>query len=190
MAEALSELDAPRKGIVFMTEGDGDHLCADTEQSGFISSTELGIVFIRSGLPVESVISTYVAESALQAGIVAARTSALPWRTCGPPWRVMSEPRERNARPLPARVRMSRAALSPCQFLLGSRTRSPSRGGVVGRSRPASHRETEGDADAEALLGRLDPNMLLLAPVVAIVAAVIARLAWRHSLRSYTGANA
>jgi ABC-2 type transport system permease protein len=43
---------------------------------------------------------------------------------------------------------------------------------------------------AEALLGRLDPTMLLLAPLVAIGAAVVARLVWRRSLRSYTGASA
>jgi ABC-2 type transport system permease protein len=43
---------------------------------------------------------------------------------------------------------------------------------------------------AEALLGRQDPTMLLLAPLVAIGAAVIARLAWRRSLRSPTGASA
>src|SRR6266496_2110547 len=62
-----------------------------------------------------------------QVRIVAVRARTLPWRTCGPPWRVMSEPRERNARPWPARARMSRGACSPCQCPLGSRTRSPSR---------------------------------------------------------------
>jgi ABC-2 type transport system permease protein len=43
---------------------------------------------------------------------------------------------------------------------------------------------------AEALLGRLDGHLLVLAPVVSIAAVVLATLAWRRSLRSYTGASA
>jgi ABC-2 type transport system permease protein len=43
---------------------------------------------------------------------------------------------------------------------------------------------------AEALLGRLDPKMLVIAPAVATGATVTARLVWRRSLRSYTGASA
>ncbi|GLH98099.1 ABC transporter permease [Phytohabitans aurantiacus] len=43
---------------------------------------------------------------------------------------------------------------------------------------------------AAALLGRLDPYMLLLAPAVAACAGVLATLAWRRSLRSYAGASA
>ena len=43
---------------------------------------------------------------------------------------------------------------------------------------------------AEALLGRLDPHLLLLAPAVALAAVASATLVWRRSLRSYTGASA
>ena len=43
---------------------------------------------------------------------------------------------------------------------------------------------------AAALLGRLDGYLLLLAPAVAAAAVVLATLAWRRSLRSYTGASA
>jgi ABC-2 type transport system permease protein len=43
---------------------------------------------------------------------------------------------------------------------------------------------------AEALLGRLDPRLLLLAPVVALGAVALATLTWRRSLRSYNGASA
>ncbi|MFF5176226.1 ABC transporter permease [Micromonospora sp. NPDC000089] len=43
---------------------------------------------------------------------------------------------------------------------------------------------------AQALLGRLDPRLLLVAPAVAAVALLVARFAWRRSLRAYTGASA
>ncbi|MFJ8579552.1 ABC transporter permease [Micromonospora sp. NPDC093277] len=43
---------------------------------------------------------------------------------------------------------------------------------------------------AEALLGRLDPYLLLIAPGVAVGAVVVATVAWRRSLRSYSGASA
>lgn len=43
---------------------------------------------------------------------------------------------------------------------------------------------------AQALLGRLDPAMLLVSPAVAAVAAGLATLAWRRALRSYSGASA
>lgn len=43
---------------------------------------------------------------------------------------------------------------------------------------------------AAALLGRLEPAMLLLAPAVTTCAVILAALAWRRSLRSYTGASA
>jgi ABC-2 type transport system permease protein len=43
---------------------------------------------------------------------------------------------------------------------------------------------------AQALLGRLDPVMLLVAPAVAAVAVTAASLAWRRVLRGYTGASA
>jgi ABC-2 type transport system permease protein len=43
---------------------------------------------------------------------------------------------------------------------------------------------------ATALLGRLNPYMLLLAPAAAACAVILATLAWRRSLRSYTGASA
>lgn len=43
---------------------------------------------------------------------------------------------------------------------------------------------------AEALLGRLDPVMLLLSPAVAVVAVGLATLGWRRALRSYAGASA
>lgn len=43
---------------------------------------------------------------------------------------------------------------------------------------------------AEALLGRLDAYLLLLAPAIALAAVALATLAWRRSLRSYTGASA
>ncbi|MFU8875404.1 ABC transporter permease [Micromonospora sp. SL4-19] len=43
---------------------------------------------------------------------------------------------------------------------------------------------------AAALLGRLDAYLLLLAPVVAAGAVLLATLAWRRSLRSYAGASA
>ncbi len=43
---------------------------------------------------------------------------------------------------------------------------------------------------AAALLGRLDPYLLLLAPAVAAGAVVLATLLWRRSLRSYAGASA
>ncbi len=42
---------------------------------------------------------------------------------------------------------------------------------------------------AEALLGRLDPSMLVISPLVAIGAVALASLAWRRALRSYTGAS-
>ncbi|GHJ54610.1 ABC transporter permease [Nonomuraea sp. TT08I-71] len=43
---------------------------------------------------------------------------------------------------------------------------------------------------AQALLGRLDARLLLIAPTVAGGALVLARLAWRRALRGYTGASA
>jgi ABC-2 type transport system permease protein len=43
---------------------------------------------------------------------------------------------------------------------------------------------------AQALLGRLDPVMLLVAPAVAAVALTASSLAWRRVLRRYTGASA
>jgi ABC-2 type transport system permease protein len=43
---------------------------------------------------------------------------------------------------------------------------------------------------AAALLGRLNPAMLLLAPAAAASAVLLATLAWRRSLRSYSGASA
>ncbi|MEU5940440.1 ABC-2 family transporter protein [Micromonospora sp. NPDC047548] len=43
---------------------------------------------------------------------------------------------------------------------------------------------------AAALLGRLDAYLLLLAPVVAAGAVLLASLAWRRALRSYAGASA
>ncbi|SBT44240.1 ABC transporter permease [Micromonospora narathiwatensis] len=42
---------------------------------------------------------------------------------------------------------------------------------------------------AAALLGRLDPYLLLIAPAVAVGAVVVATVAWRRSLRSYSGAS-
>ncbi|RSM74890.1 hypothetical protein DMB66_00685 [Actinoplanes sp. ATCC 53533] len=43
---------------------------------------------------------------------------------------------------------------------------------------------------AAALLGRLNPAMLLVAPAAAGSAVLLATLAWRRSLRSYAGASA
>jgi ABC-2 type transport system permease protein len=43
---------------------------------------------------------------------------------------------------------------------------------------------------AQALLGRLHPAMLLIAPAVAALALTLASLLWRRVLRSYTGASA
>jgi ABC-2 type transport system permease protein len=43
---------------------------------------------------------------------------------------------------------------------------------------------------AQALLGRLSPLMLLVAPAVAACAVVAASLLWRRVLRRYTGASA
>jgi ABC-2 type transport system permease protein len=43
---------------------------------------------------------------------------------------------------------------------------------------------------AQALLGRLEPAVLLVAPVVAGVALAASSLAWRRVLRRYTGASA
>ena len=43
---------------------------------------------------------------------------------------------------------------------------------------------------AQALLGRLSPAMLLVAPAVAILAVAAASLLWRRVLRRYTGASA
>ncbi|MFE9658221.1 ABC transporter permease [Micromonospora sp. NPDC006431] len=43
---------------------------------------------------------------------------------------------------------------------------------------------------AAALLGRLNPYLLLIAPAVAVGAVVVATLAWRRSLHSYSGASA
>ena len=43
---------------------------------------------------------------------------------------------------------------------------------------------------AEALLGRLNPVLLLVAPAVATGSVALATLAWRRSLRSYSGASA
>lgn len=43
---------------------------------------------------------------------------------------------------------------------------------------------------AATLLGRLDPYLLVIAPAVAAGAVVVATLAWRRALRSYTGASA
>jgi ABC-2 type transport system permease protein len=43
---------------------------------------------------------------------------------------------------------------------------------------------------AAALLGRLDAYLLLIAPVVAAGTVVLATLAWRRALRSYSGASA
>ncbi len=43
---------------------------------------------------------------------------------------------------------------------------------------------------ARALLGRLDPIMLLVSPMVALTSVTLATLLWRRSLRSYTGASA
>ncbi|MGL5811491.1 MAG: ABC transporter permease [Nocardioides sp.] len=42
---------------------------------------------------------------------------------------------------------------------------------------------------AQALLGRLDPVWLLASPLTAVVAVGLASLAWRASLRRYTGAS-
>ena len=43
---------------------------------------------------------------------------------------------------------------------------------------------------AEALLGRLDPGWLLVAPVVGVTAVLAASAAWRIALRGYSGASA
>jgi ABC-2 type transport system permease protein len=43
---------------------------------------------------------------------------------------------------------------------------------------------------AEALLGRLAPGWLLVAPVVAVGTVFVAGLAWRAALRGYSGASA
>jgi len=43
---------------------------------------------------------------------------------------------------------------------------------------------------AEALLGRLEPWLLLVSPAVALGALVLASLAWRRTLLRYTGASA
>lgn len=43
---------------------------------------------------------------------------------------------------------------------------------------------------ARALLGRLEPAMLLVSPAVAVVAVLFATLVWRRALRGYTGASA
>ncbi|MFB9236809.1 ABC transporter permease [Plantactinospora siamensis] len=43
---------------------------------------------------------------------------------------------------------------------------------------------------AEALLGRLDPGLLLIGPAVAVGAVLLATLAWRRALCSYSGASA
>ncbi len=42
---------------------------------------------------------------------------------------------------------------------------------------------------AQALLGRLDPTMLLVAPIAAALALVASTLWWRRALRGYTGAS-
>ncbi|MFC7545919.1 ABC transporter permease [Plantactinospora sp. GCM10030261] len=42
---------------------------------------------------------------------------------------------------------------------------------------------------AEALLGRLDPYLLLVAPAVAVAAVALASVFWHRSLRAYTGAS-
>jgi len=43
---------------------------------------------------------------------------------------------------------------------------------------------------AQALLGRLEPALLLGCPAVSLVAVTLARLLWRRSLRHYAGASA
>ena len=43
---------------------------------------------------------------------------------------------------------------------------------------------------AQALLGRLDPWLLLIGPAVAVVGVALATLAWRGALAGYTGASA
>lgn len=43
---------------------------------------------------------------------------------------------------------------------------------------------------AQALLGRLAPVQLLIGPLIALTCLALATLAWRRSLRSYTGASA
>lgn len=43
---------------------------------------------------------------------------------------------------------------------------------------------------AEALLGRGDGRLLLVAPAVAVLAVVLASLVWERALRGYTGASA
>lgn len=42
---------------------------------------------------------------------------------------------------------------------------------------------------AEALLGRASSTLMIVSPLVAVVAFVLARLFWRRALRSYTGAS-
>lgn len=43
---------------------------------------------------------------------------------------------------------------------------------------------------AQALLGRLDPWLLVVGPVVAVASVALATLVWRRSLAAYTGASA
>lgn len=43
---------------------------------------------------------------------------------------------------------------------------------------------------ARALLGKLNPAMLLVSPMAALVSVTLASLLWRRCLRSYTGASA
>lgn len=43
---------------------------------------------------------------------------------------------------------------------------------------------------ARALLGKMEPVMLLISPMAAVVAVALATLLWRRCLRSYTGASA
>ncbi|MEU3455371.1 hypothetical protein ABZ671_17500 [Micromonospora sp. NPDC006766] len=66
MKAALLACGDPSHGIVFMTDGDGDRLCAYTKAAGYITSTELAMALIRDGLDVRTVIATQVAESALR----------------------------------------------------------------------------------------------------------------------------
>lgn len=66
MAAALADRADPASTVVFMTDGDGDRLCAYTAGVGYISSTELAGALIESGIGVGRVISTHVADSVLE----------------------------------------------------------------------------------------------------------------------------
>jgi len=66
MAAAAAESTEPHSTVVFMTDGDGDRLCAYTLAAGYISSTELAGALLTAGLPVDLVVSTHVVESSLR----------------------------------------------------------------------------------------------------------------------------